>query len=81
MVAKCAAVLDPLLPDCASWAGGQIHVSWHRCNCGHYGVRVCFSFGVVVVVVGVHDFYPHWNGSERGSDPSTPLLTTAQSWG
>ena len=36
---------------------------------------------VVVVVVGLRDFHLHWYGLERGSDPSTPLLTTAQSWG
>jgi hypothetical protein len=35
----------------------------------------------VVVVVGLRDFHPHGYGLERGLDPSTPLLTTAQSWG
>ena len=34
-----------------------------------------------VAVVGLWDFHPHWYGLECGSDPSTPLLTTAQSWG
>ena len=39
--------------------------------------------GGVVVVVGLRDFHPHGYGLERGldSDPSTPLLTTAQLWG
>ena len=35
----------------------------------------------MVVVVGLRDFHPHGYGLERGLDPSTPLLTTAQSWG
>ena len=48
---------------------------------GGWGVVKWSGSPRVVVLVGLPDFHPHWCGLERGSDPSTPLLTTAQLWG